>query len=79
MLAENNIKKPSCKRSQNERGKYKYPVEALNNMNLTYEKILSEAELYPRRLNKIYTVAELRDSTHIGVFARQVLASEINK
>ena len=54
-------------------------MEVLNQMNLTYEKILSEAELYPRRLNKKYSVAELRDSTHIGVFARQVLADEIKK
>ena len=51
MLVQNNMKKSSSKRSQNERGKYKYPVKALNNMNLTFEKILSEAELCPKRLN----------------------------
>ena len=48
-------------------------------MNLTYDKILSEAALYPKRLNRLFTVAELRDPTYIGVFAKQVLADEIKK
>ena len=54
-------------------------MEVLNNMNLTYEKILSEAELHPRRLNRKFSVAELSDSTHMGIFARQVLSDEIKK
>lgn len=69
----------SRKRTPSERGKYKYPAEELNNMNLTYEKILAEAVLYPKRLNKRFTVADLRDCTQIGVFARQTLSDEIKK
>ena len=69
----------SRNRQPTERGKYKYPVDDLNNMNLTYEKILAEALLFPKRLNKRFNVVDLRDQTQIGVFARQTLADEIKK
>lgn len=61
------------------RREYTYPVVELNNRKLRYDLLLNEAPLNPRRLNRKYTVAELRDSTYIGVFARQTLSAEIKK
>ena len=60
-------------------GKYKHPIEILNSMNLTYEKLLTGAEMCIRRLNRKYTVAELQESDYIGVFARQTLSAELKK
>ena len=60
-------------------GKYKYPVSELNNMKLTYEKILTEAALCSKRFDKRYSVLELTDESQIGVFARQTLSEEIRK
>lgn len=60
-------------------GKYKYPVSELNNMKLTYEKILTEAALCSKRFDKRYSVHELTDESQIGVFARQTLSEEIRK
>ena len=48
-------------------------------MKLTYEKLLTDAEMCIRRLNRKYTVAELKDGGYIGVFARQTLCAELKK
>jgi hypothetical protein len=48
-------------------------------LKLTYADLLKDAPLCPRRLNKKFTVSELRDATHIGVFARQTLSEQIKK
>lgn len=75
-----NIKLKSRKGSKpGQYGKYKYIAENLNNMNLTYEDLLKNASLCPRRLNKIYSLSELKQRNQIGIFARRTLSDEIIK
>ena len=75
----NYVKPKSRKGTTILRGKYKFPVNKLNNMHLSYEKLLLEAELCPKRLNKKFSVTDLKDDTQIGVFARQTLAYEMKR